>query len=415
MTSSSRRSTSVAILFGLGIALHSFGAVYKPEALGALAASPSVFFFLPAALLSLSKAHEVDVGRWTILLLIWGIFASITSLIFFPFNDVYFYKSFSMFVLMFFWISPLICYQHFNLKIMKFSFIAVIIIAAFALIVSDFYPVLLPEFLRSFIFSSDYYIYFDARPRGFATETSSFAAHTVRIALLLFLAYEVGKAPSAWRMFSCFIACALFLLFVGSKGAISSIAIVLIIVTLKPKYMLWLLPVIVVLWLLVTFQIDAISTDLTKFTSTSTRSALLYAGSIATLVNPAGWGYYGFYGTVSYFGPILFDDLWRMNLNTWELERIVFDLHSVSYKSSLVDYAVVFGWPFIVFIVACLRKTDLSDIRVRAVAVYLLLSGLSTSSNETITLFIGLGFLMRYYPRRPGGSQRVPKHWLSRT
>jgi hypothetical protein len=83
-----------------------------------------------------------------------------------------------------------------------------------------------------------------------------------------------------------------------------------------------------------------------------------------------------------------------------ELQTIVGELTSVSFKSTLVDFGVVYGLPFWFFLAYVLRRIDLSDLRVRCALVYFALSGASTAGHESIAFFLGLAVLLRFYPRR---------------
>lgn len=386
-------------ILGLGIMLQAFGAVYKPESLGFFAASPGVPLLFVAALLSLPNALSDGVSGRAWALLFWGIIASFTSLASFGWQEIYGEKFLPLFILTISWMAPFLCIAYINLKFVKFSLIIAILICLIGYIISDIFPEIMPDIIRQFIFGEDYQFYSDPRPRSFMPETSQFGNIVARYAMALFLIYEINKKYDQKRFIIFLIFISICLFFIQSKGAGLSIALVMILTVINKRGFLWAVVALPIVWLLGQSQIAALGFDLENYTSTSTRVGLWLAGSAALTLNPFGWGYYGFYGTVSSFGDWAIGVLSQFPINFWELESIVYDMKSVSYKSSLLDFGAIFGLPFWFFVIYLLRRMDFSDARVRSSVAFFFLSALSTSGHDSISFFLGLALLFRFFPK----------------
>ena len=126
-------------------------------------------------------------------------------------------------------------------------------------------------------------------------------------------------------------------------------------------------------------------------------------GLASTLLNPLGYGYYGFYGAVQRFG--LWSMGWlsdRLPLNFSEMTSIIEELSNVSTKSTLLDFSVVLGWGFLVLLWRAGTLINLKDPRARVAFVYMLITSLSTSGNLSILFFLGLIIVIRLYPSTHG-------------
>jgi hypothetical protein len=390
---------ATTLLVGWGLALQAFGAIYRPEALGFLAASPGVLFLLVAALLALPQAlvDGITLRGW--LLLGWGVVASLVSAMLFGWNSLYASKVTPLLILSMVWMAPLLCLQAMDIKMLKISLGAGLALTGTGYVLGDLFPTALPGTVREFIFGGGYEVYVDSRPRAFMTETSHFAAILGRYAILLFMLFEIGRRPSQIRLIVGILSIAVGLLVTESKGAAVSMAVTLLALSVGRHTIRWSVFLVPAVWWIVDTQIGQIAFDIANFTSTSTRTGLLVAALAATLVNPLGWGYYGFYGTVERFGNWSMDVLSDLPLLFIEMQTIVGDLTSVSYKSTLLDFSVVFGFAFWFFIAGVIQRVDTNDPRVRCVLVYLVFTSFSTGSHESISFFLGLAILARYFPK----------------
>lgn len=201
------------------------------------------------------------------------------------------------------------------------------------------------------------------------------------------------------RLMFAMICLAAVLLISGSKGAAVAIALTLLLMVLNRRAFGFALILVPFAWWLASSQFDAIAIDVDRFTSTATRIGLWLAGTGATLTNPLGWGYYGFYGTVPIFGNWAMDMMFGLPFRLTELEIIVGDLSSVSYKTTLLDFSVVFGWPFIGLLIWYLKQVDLSDLRVRCAVTFLIILSISTAGHESISFFLGIAVLLKFFPK----------------
>lgn len=404
------RSALITWLLGWGIALQAFGAIYRPEALGFLAASPGVLLLLLAALLALPHALENGITLRAWLLLGWGLVASLVAAVAFGWNALYASKVAPLLILSMVWMAPLLCLRALTASMVRKAVTAGIVITLFGYLVSDLLPGLLPGALRGLIFGGGYDVYVDSRPRAFMTETSHFAALIGRYGLILLLIIEAGRRYNGARLMWGVCIVAIGLLLTESKGAPLSLAATLLVMAAGRRGLPYIVLLVPAAWFLVDSQLDAISVDIDNFTSTSTRVGLWLAGAAAMLTNPAGWGYYGFYGAVERFGTWSMDQLSDLPFLFTELQTIVGELTSVSFKSTLVDFGVVYGWAFWLFLAHVLRRVDLSDLRVRCALAYFVLSGASTAGHESIALFLGLAVLVKFYPRHSvPAMQRRPR------
>lgn len=392
------RGGMVASLFGWGIALQAFGAVYQPEALGFLAASPGVPLLLLAALLALRGAKYDPIARKSWWLLGWGLLCSLISVAVFGLTPVYLTKIVPLLILSTVWIAPLLCLPYLSTSVVRTAVTAGLLITAVGYLSSDLLKIL-PSGLHALIFGGGYETYVDSRPRAFMTETSHFAALVGRYAMVLLLLREAGRAYDPTRLIIWVVGIALALLITESKGGAVSMCATLLALSAGRKSWRYIFILVPVAWWIADSQVEAISFDIENFTSTSTRVGLWLAGLCALVVNPAGWGYYGFYGTVETFGAWSMDYLSDLPFLFTELQVIVNELTSVSYKSTFLDFAVTFGLPFLLLLRDILKRLDLSDGRVRCALAYFFISSASTAGHESIAFFLGIAVLVKFYSR----------------
>lgn len=395
-----RRSETVSLLVGCGLGLLAFGSVYKPTALGFLAASPGVLILLAATLMSIWRLPQRSIARDAWLLLGFGLVISPFSILIFGWDSLFASKVIPLFILSIVWLSPILCIDHLRTAHLRFGIALGLSICALGYLTADLLPSLLPASAKDLVFGGGYEIYYDSRPRAFMTETSHFATLVGRYAMVWFLLSEAGRRYSAFRHLAFMIMLASILVTIGSKGAAISVAVALLTVGFGSKRWSYLALLVVPGWFVAEAQVAAIAFDIENFTSTSTRLGLWIAGIAAMAVNPLGYGYYGFYGVMRYFGAWSMEFLSDMPLLFTELRTIVEELTSVSFKTSIFDFGIVFGLPFWILLFRLARRVDLSDPRARVGLAYFFVSGLSTSGHESISFFLGLAALLLYFPRR---------------
>jgi hypothetical protein len=392
----------VSMFFCTGVALSAFGATYWPPQLGYLAASPGVLLIAMAFTLLLPLApwrrRNSPANRaWH--LLGWGVVMSCISLAIFGWSAIYATKSISLLILSAVWLTPLLSIGHLRIRHLRRALWAALLISAVGYVTSDVLRGAIPPFLQSTIFGAGYSEYLDPRPRGFMQETSHFATLLGRDLVVLFLIREAPRPYSPRRLALFLMALAALLAAVGSKGAAVSIVIAVLSVSLTRRQLPYLVAFIPLVAWVGMLQINALTVDIENFTSASTRLTLTFAALAALLANPFGYGYYGFYGAIQVFGGWAMTWLGdRLPLIMTEVADIVQRLNNVSAKSTLMDFGLLFGVPFLVLMYRLVRDIRTSDPRARAALVYLFLSALSTSGHESISLFLGLAVLLRLFP-----------------
>lgn len=378
-----------------------FGSVYWPKSLGSLGASPAVplllFLGIIRMLIAPNKDHLAVVTRR---ILLYGIVCSFISLILFGWSNVAAVKTISHFLLAISWFAPLLCMEIISSHNLRQGLIFGLVVCLIGFIISDIAENLISLNIREILFSSEYEVTTDGRARGFNSESSHFAANVGRYLFSLYLLIESNRRYSSARflIFLCFLSICLVLS--GSKGAAIAIGFVLIgaFVSRKTiKYGVLLIPVV---FFIVDMQIENISFDIENFTSTSTRTGMFVASLWSFVVNPFGYGYYGFYDVMAQFGSKTLLLLAGLPLLLNEFEYIVGDLTNVSFKSSLLDFLVFFGVVFLFYISYIAKRINLSDPRVRAGFIYFLVTALSVEGHNSITFNLGLAILFVYYKKK---------------
>ena len=384
-------------LVALGLSLQALGAVYQPVTLGYLAASPGTPILLIASVLSLFFLRRGSLAFYAWLMILWGVAASAISIVWFGAETLYVEKTVALLVLTIAWSSPILCIGLLTPKSAMFAASTALAICLVAYVASDVFPDILPAGLKAVIFGGGYGTYIDERPRGFMTETSHFGSIIARYGLVVFLLVERRRPYAASRLLgrSSLLGFALFL--VGSKGSILSMAFSLAVASFKRGRLPIILTVVPLALVFASTQVDALGSDFTSFTSTATRTTLFLTSIGAFLSNPFGYGYYGFYPAIHNFGSWALDIVSGSGLNLREVELIIYNLENVSTKSTITDYAVIFGVTFVLFMITALRRIQLSDPRALFATIFLLSSGLSTSGTESISFFFLLAVLVRFY------------------
>lgn len=406
--------SAISLLFATGIALLSFGATYWPAAIGTLGASPGVVIILVAVLLApLARPRQMPVFRQLKLkrLLLIPVAGSVVSLAFFGWNPVYAPKFISIGLLSLIWLSPLVLADYLNMRHLRKATLVGIGICAFAYVFSDLLRIL-PAGLHNLVFGTEFQEVKGYRPRGFAEEPSQFSATFSRLLILYFLIRESTRRYNARRLIGFLGALSVLLVALGSKGAVVGIGIAMLSFTMNRRRLPYLLLALPAVWWLGSTQMEALSNDIEQFSSTATRVTLLVTGLAATLANPLGWGYYGFYGAIQTFGG------WALAwigerfplLLVFEARDIIEELNNVSTKSTPLDFMMTFGWMFIWLMIRIVQTIRFDDPRVRACWVYVMISSLSTSGHLSILTFLILAVMVRLYPRAaPAAVPSIPR------
>lgn len=396
-------SAVISVIFASGLALLAFGATYWCEALGTLAASPGIMIILAAVLMApLGRPQHMSLFKLLKLKrLLWmPVWGSVISLAFFGFNPLYAQKFFSVGLLSLIWLSPLLLVDYLNIRHLRYAALVGIGICLFAYVCSDLLKAL-PADIYGMVFGVAFQEVKDGRPRGFAEEPSQFAATLSRLIILYFLIRESQRRYSVTRLLCFLAALAILLVALESKGAVVGIAVAVLSFTIGRRQLPYLLLVLPVVWWLGATQVEAFIRDIEQFSSTATRATLLLTGLAATLVNPLGWGYYGFYGAIQTFGnwAIAWINENFPLLMLYEVSDIVENLNNVSTKSTPLDFMMTFGWMFIGLMVHIVKLIRFNDPRVRACWVYVVSTSLSTSGHLSILTFLIFAVMLRLYPR----------------
>ncbi len=332
-------------------------------------------------------------------LLLLGVFTSVGSMVFFGLSGVYAAKFITLGLLALVWLSPLLMIDVMKTEHIRSAVLAALGICLFAFLVSDLMPGLLPDSIRQLIFGEHYVEVRDGRSRGFAEESSHFATMLGRFSLIYYLIWEAKRPYSGPRLLLVLGTVALTLVLLGSKGAALSIALAMVAAGASWRHKYYLLLLVPAAVFIVYSQMDALVADWELFSSASTRLGMAVAGLMAIVMNPFGYGYYGFYGAVQYFGLSSMDWLSeRLPLAFGEMTEIIEELTAVSLKSTVLDLTVTFGWAFLLLLWRVIRLINVKDARARAVLAYMMLTSLSTSGHASITFFLGLAVLIKLYP-----------------
>lgn len=390
-----------SLLYTTGLALTAFGAVYKPTSLGYLAASPGVLVIAVSLLMLLPMTrYRNAAARGALRLIVWGLLTSVLSIFVFGLNQFFLAKTFTLLILCTIWLSPLLCIFHLRKRHLINGLTATLVICGIGYLFGDVFRGSLPPFVNGFVFGGDYATYESLRPRAFMQENSHFANMVGRNLIALFLLYEVNRRYSAWRLFWFMALLVVLLVSLDSKGAAISVIAATVVVGMSRRLLLLFIPLLPLVYWLVLRQIDMMLIDIENFTSFATRLSLFLTTLTGAVFNPLGYGYYGFYGAIQSFGGLSADWLdQRGLLLLTELYDIIDELKNVSTKSTLMDFMLIFGLPFIVMLWRQVRSCRLADPRAKAAVCYVFMSAMSTNGHESISCFLIVAILVRWYPR----------------
>jgi hypothetical protein len=394
-------SRLISVLYSTGLALTAFGAVYKPAALGYLAASPGILLIVVSLLLLPTAAGTLrsPESRHASWLLAYGIVAAAFTTVILGPGALHPGKILPLLILSSVWLSPLLCADHLRSADVRAGLVAALAICAIGYLFGDVFRGSIPAGVNGIIFGGGYEDYVFLRPRAFMQENSHLAVIVGRFLLILFLLREGRRAYSASRLALFMIALTLLLTLLGSKGAALSVLAAVAVVGMTRRLLPFVVLSLPLLWWAASAQVEALTYDLENFTSVSTRATLTLASAAAMASNPFGYGFAGFYGAIQHFG------VWSMGwlgdqvpLILTEVTEIVEDLTNVSTKSTLLDFGIIFGIPFLLMMVAMIRRMRTSDPRVRAALIYFVLSAMGTGSHESISFFLGMAVLLHCFP-----------------
>ena len=85
--------------------------------------------------------------------------------------------------------------------------------------------------------------------------------------------------------------------------------------------------------------------------------------------------------------------------NLQEFNWIIDSLQNVSFKSSLLDFLVIFGIAFLLLIYLVARKINFRDPRAKAGFIYYTLTAFSVEGHNSILIFLGIAILFLYYKK----------------
>lgn len=392
----------ISIIFCTGIALLPFGAVYWSEALGTLSASPGLFCIFIALLIApFSRIKHIPIFLTLKLLRLVkiSILGSVISLLIFDWSQYFAYKFVTLFILTTVWMSPLFLSDFIKLEHLKKSVIIALVICIFAYFFSDFLNVI-PDPISKIIFSEKYLEFHDDRPRGFMEETSQFSATVARYMIILYLLYESPRIFNPKRLITFFIILSLPMVLFSSKGAVLTAAIALLSCCLSLRQMPYLIFLGPLAYWLIEGQADALIADFNYYTSAGTRISMALSALSASILNPIGYGYYGFYPAMNLFGAWILEIVTNiLSVRLDEARDIIENYNNVSFKSTVLDFMVVFGWFFIKMLRDIIIRIDFKDPRVRACAIFFSISSLTTSGHLSITFFLGATVLLKCFPK----------------
>ena len=391
----------ISTTFCIALSLLSFGAVYQPIFLGYLAASPGVLFlFIPLFLHIMTfffeRAKLGFLAKESILLVILGVFLSVLSGLFFDYQPNFIYKAFSLGILVILWLSPLILSGYIRDDHLLIGLVFGILFCFIGLL-NDIYPTLLPQSLKSLIFSGEYAANESGRWRGFSSEASQFSAILMRFLILGFLIRNFIKKyrPLSFQFFCIFL---LFIaIFIASKGAVVSVLVsYFYAIGTRRHFFSLIITAMLFILLFLPSMISYFFYDLENFSSIGTRVVLVVTVLWSILRNPLGYGFYGFYPGFNVFGQDVLSLVDSSPLMLNEVNDIIINLTALSSKSTLLDFLMIFGVFFIFFIYRLLKFVNLKDPRSRFALGFFLLSGLYTSGHDSILMFLGLLILYRF-------------------
>ena len=249
---------------------------------------------------------------------------------------------------------------------------------------------LFPEQIYSLPFISDQYgiDVADQRPRAWTQESSHFAA----LLLLLFACYRaVNNNKKEAMLFSAIMLAVIY--YNGSKFAYIAMSVYFLLdVRLNYIFKYLILALLPFMFLIVAY--DAVSLDIERFNSTSTRVNALIDGLKLMSSNPFGIGILNW---ESHFSNII-NDIYRFFPINNEYEQMVKTGSNLSTKSVWIDSLLYLGWLFGVIMIFLMRRIKhnkhLNNRTATLTTIFLV--GSVTSGIYTFFVMLALVFLAGY-------------------
>jgi len=388
--------TIYSVGFFLAVILFPVGALYQPAVLGAWASTPAAILFFVLAIFRIFRLRFRAEAKNVLGFLIWIIVVSLISVALYDFKSFYFAKGIATLVLIISWISPILIIPMISERVLSLSVSYAIIVTLFGYIILDLN--LLPnDLIRNLLVSSEFHNIYDNRPKGLNSEPSHFSAVIGRLLFAWFLIKESGKKYSSNRLLLFLIIFGSIMLFTGSKGAFASVVIISLSTFFSIRSILIFILIAPVIFFISPNLISLFTVDIQNFMSISTRAGLGLASLMSLLDNPLGYGVYGFYPVMGDYGSKAIMALPAILTNLSEIENIVYELESVSFKSSILDFLVIGGLAFVRLIYVILRNVNKRDPRVLAGIFYLIASGFYVEGAQTIGFFLLLGVIINCF------------------
>jgi hypothetical protein len=413
-------------IFLIGVGLLPFSAWYRPDSLGYFASTPASFFIL-SSLIFFTFERKSFVPSYLFYLFVLATFMSIGGFFVFGYDGFYLEKSIKLFILSLLWLSPLLYQRCFSVEIIQKLWYWYLLVNIAGIFLYDLNLVPFADSIKPFFFSSKYLYLPDLRPRAF-TQEASHLSFILSISFLgAYLCITRNIVRKGWRYISLLIPVALLSalgLFIGSKFLIAiPVFSLLFTLLVKSNSRLSWISLFIFIILFAPFAIrifpelnSSLLQDIYYFSSFATRLCVSLAGFFAAFINPLGFGFYGFYPALSEIALNLVHLILRFSpsssiLNLNEVLIIMSEYSNVSTKSILLDFGVVFGFPFYYFLFVFVRKINFSSM----IAVYsfsvIILGSLFVSGFQSIIFFIALINLRILFPaRRSLNAPLVSKH-----
>lgn len=384
--------------FFLAIILFPVGALFQPAFLGVWAASPASLILFALAMFRLFRFRFKDDAKEILLFIIWIAFMSLVSMSLYGISKFYFFKGIASLMLVITWMAPLLIIPLVSHRVLFLSVRTALIVSFLGFIILD--NNIGPHgLIRNLLVSPEFHDINDSRPKGLSSESSHFSATLGRLLFAWFLIKEAGKQYSSSRLLLFLFVFGFIMLITGSKGAVISLAAMAMATFFSLRSMAIFFLTIPIGFMMFPDLTSLLEVDLQNFSSVTTRSGLALAAIMAFLANPFGYGVYGFYPVVADYGIKAIETLPAIMINLSEIETIVYQLESVSFKSTIFDFIVIGGLAFIRIIYVYFSRIDKSDPRALIAIFYLIASGFYVEGLQSIGFFLLLGVIFNYYKK----------------
>lgn len=386
--------------FFLAVVLYPVGALYQPAFLGAWTASAAAPIFFSLALLRLFRIRFRAETKEILGFIVWIVAMSFVSMLLYGVSKFYIFKGIATLILVISWMAPLLIIPLISARVLSLSVsfaLAVTVLGYFVLDI-NIGPA---DLIRSLLVSPEFHDIDDARAKGLNSEPSHYSATLGRLLFAWFLIKETGRKYSSYRLllFLCFFG--FIMLLTGSKGAALSVLVMTLATFFSIRSIALSLLIVPIGFLIFPDLVSLFVVDLQNFMSVSTRSGLTLAALMAFLGNPLGYGFYGFYPVMADYGAKGISALPDFMINLSELEEIVYQLESVSFKSTILDFLVIGGLAWIRIIYVYFSRVDTGDPRVLTAIFYLIASGLYVEGVQSIGFFLLLGVIFNCFKKTP--------------